>query len=232
MKVLVVDAAAEIRDQASLALRREGFEVITATDGAEGLVLAHAQPPALVVLDQMLPTMDGFEVARRICEELEIPVLMLTTRADESTTAVGPRAGIDDFLLKPFKPRDLVGRVKAVLRRAERARLKQTVLRLGNLELDREKREVRVQGDEVSLRAKEFALLLAFLQHPRVPLGRDRLLEQVWGYGFPGKTRTVDVHVNHLRGKLNGASVRIETLRGVGYKLVECATSADHAVGG
>ena len=224
MKVLVVDAAAEVRDQASLALRSEGFEVITATDVADGLAQVRTQRPALVVLDQMLPTIGGFEVARRIREASDIPVLMLTARADELSTAGGPHACIDDFLLKPFKPRELVGRVKAVLRRAERARLKQTILRLGNLELDREKREVRVRGDEISLRAKEFDLLLAFLQHPRVALGRDQLLEQVWGYGFPGKTRTVDVHVNHLRGKLSGASVRIETLRGVGYKLVERAT--------
>jgi DNA-binding response OmpR family regulator len=220
MKVLVVDDEADVRNLVSLALRREGYEVVTACDGADALSRARTEHPGLVVLDLMLPTMEGFAVRRALREEADIPVLMLTGRSDEVDTVTGLDLGPDDYLAKPFKSRELVARVRAILRRVERAAEKQTVFRLGKLQLDTPERTLRIDGVNVPLRAKEFDLLLALVKHKGEVMRRERLLELVWGYGIPGKTRTVDVHVYQLRKRLAGSGVAIKTLRGVGYKLV------------
>lgn len=220
MRVLVVDDEADIRDLVSMTLQREGFDVVCARDGADAIDQARARMPELIVLDLMLPKVDGFDVCRTLRAEANVPILMLTARADDVDKVVGLESGADDYLTKPFNPRELIARVRAVMRRAERAPRSQTVLRAGRLELDRDRREARLAGEAITLRAKEFDLLAAFLEHEGIVLTRDRLLEIVWGYEIAGTTRTVDVHVNHLRAKLGGSGVTIETLRGVGYKLV------------
>lgn len=222
-KVLVVDDEANIRELAALYLEKEGFVVECAVDGEDALARFEASPPSLVVLDLMLPRVDGFEVCRRIRRVSDVPILMLTARSEDVDKIVGLELGADDYLTKPFNPREMVARVKAILRRAEgRTRSARQVLQVANLTVDKARREVRIDGEEVQLRTKEFDLLVAFVENEGLALTRDQLLESVWGYDYPGETRTVDVHVQHLRQKLARAKVQIETLRGVGYKLVPC----------
>jgi DNA-binding response OmpR family regulator len=220
-KILVVDDEANIRELAALYLEKEGFQVEAAIDGEDALARFESSPPALVVLDLMLPRIDGFEVCRRIRKVSDVPILMLTARSEDVDKIVGLELGADDYLTKPFNPREMVARVKAILRRAEgRSRAARQVLQVANLTLDKARREVHVDGAPVQLRTKEFDLLAAFMENEGIALTREQLLESVWGYDYPGETRTVDVHVQHLRQKLAGAKVQIETLRGVGYKLV------------
>jgi len=220
-KILVVDDEANIRELAALYLEKEGFQVEAAIDGEDALARFESSPPALVVLDLMLPRIDGFEVCRRIRKVSDVPILMLTARSEDVDKIVGLELGADDYLTKPFNPREMVARVKAILRRAEgRSRAARQVLQVANLTLDKARREVHVDGTPVQLRTKEFDLLAAFMENEGIALTREQLLESVWGYDYPGETRTVDVHVQHLRQKLAGAKVQIETLRGVGYKLV------------
>ncbi len=218
--VLVVDDEPAIRELVSLYLTQGGFKVATAGAGEEGLQLARQQRPSLVVLDIMLPGMDGLEVLRQLRKLSDVPVLMLTARGDDVDRIVGLEVGADDYLPKPFNPRELVARVRAVLRRAQAGTAERTLLRAGDLEVDRKRREARVNGQLIELRAKEFDLLAAFAENPGIVLTRDQLLENVWGYDYAGETRTVDVHVNHLRQKLTGAYAQIQTVRGVGYRLV------------
>jgi two-component system alkaline phosphatase synthesis response regulator PhoP len=218
VKVLVVDDDAAIRELATTFLRREGFTVVTARDGEEALARARAESPGLIVLDLMLPRLDGFEVCRVLRAESDVPILMLTARGDDVDKIVGLEIGADDYLTKPFNPREMVARVKAIVRRAKRARRSPTVIRSGRLVVDRARREARVDGELLPLRAKEFDLLVAFITHEGLALTRAQLLEEVWGYDVPGETRTVDVHVNLLRRKLAGTGATIATLRGVGYK--------------
>ena len=220
-KVLVVDDDQSIRELATLYLNREGFDVITAADGEEALEAARLKSPSLVVLDLMLPKIDGFEVCRRLRRDSDIPILMLTARSEDVDKIVGLELGADDYLTKPFNPRELVARVKAVLRRYASGQKTGPVLRAGAITVDKQRHEVRVGDQELSLRTKEFELLVAFLENAGIVLSREQLLDLVWGYEFYGETRTVDVHVQHLRQKLAGSGVTLQTVRGVGYKLVE-----------
>jgi DNA-binding response OmpR family regulator len=224
--ILVVDDEEPIRQLASLYLEKEGFQVACAADGPEAIEMAQRQRPALVVLDVMLPTIDGFEVCRRLRRDSEVPILMLTARNEDVDKIVGLELGADDYLTKPFNPREMVARVKAILRRYESGQRAGPTLRLGPLTVDKQRREARAGDKELALRTKEFDLLVAFLENAGIVLSREQLLDLVWGYEFYGETRTVDVHVQHLRQKLAGSGVGIQTLRGVGYKLVEETVSA------
>jgi DNA-binding response OmpR family regulator len=221
--ILVVDDEPHIIELASLYLKQDGFRVISAADGVEALQRIAQEQPALVVLDLMLPRLDGWEVCKRIRAESDLPILMLTARDDDIDKIVGLELGADDYLTKPFNPRELVARVKAILRRTEprRAAAGETVLRVGNLTVDPARREARVEGRLIDLRAKEFDLLLTLVEHKGLVLSREKLLDLVWGFDFYGQTRTVDVHVAHLRHKLAGCTAEIETVWGVGYKLTE-----------
>ncbi len=221
-RILVVDDEANIVDLARLYLEREGFRVEAASDGAQALERIREQQPDLVVLDIMLPEVDGFEVCRRVRAESDLPIIMLTARDDDVDKIVGLELGADDYMTKPFNPRELVARVKAILRRAERApRREERALQVGDVLVDPARREVTVAGEPVTLRTKEFDLLYAFAQNPGIVLSRERLLSLVWGFDYYGQSRTVDVHVAHLRKRLAGSrEVHIETVTGVGYKLV------------
>ncbi len=219
--IVVVDDEEPIRQLAALYLEKEGFQVTCVADGPEALELVRRQSPALVVLDLMLPTIDGFEVCRRLRHDGDVPILMLTARDEDVDKIVGLELGADDYLTKPFNPREMVARVKAILRRYESGQRTGPTLRLGGLTVDKQRREAHVGDRELGLRTKEFELLVAFLENAGIVLSRERLLDLVWGYEFYGETRTVDVHVQHLRQKLGGSGVGIQTVRGVGYKLVE-----------
>ncbi|MGB8645697.1 MAG: response regulator transcription factor [Anaerolineae bacterium] len=218
--ILLVDDEKNITELARLYLEQEGYQVRAVYDGESALAFFHASPPDLIVLDLMLPRVDGYEVCRRIRATSDAPIIMLTARDADVDKIVGLELGADDYLTKPFNPRELVARVKAILRRANPAPSKTQRLTVGDLALDLDRREVQVKGRAVTLRTKEFDLLATMVQHPRIVLTRERLLEMVWGYDFAGETRTVDVHVAHLRKKLAGAQTEIETVTGVGYKLV------------
>jgi len=218
--VLVVDDEEHIIELARMYLEQEGFTVEGARDGAQALRKIRTLKPALVVLDLMLPEVDGWDVCRRTRAESEVPIIMLTARSDDVDKIVGLELGADDYLTKPFNPRELVARVKAILRRYERSIQPGKVIHLGQLTIDPASREVALAGRRVKLRTKEFDLLHALAQHRGQVLSRNQLLDLVWGYDFYGETRTVDVHIAHLRSKLRGSEVEIETVRGVGYKLV------------
>lgn len=219
--ILIVDDERSIVALVQLYLENAGFRVATAHDGPEGVRLIRSLQPALVILDGMLPGMDGFEVCRTVRRESDVPIIMLTARTDDVDRIVGLELGADDYLGKPFNPRELVARVKAILRRttaaAPVAAAPQT---LGNTTLDVARHEVTVAGQPVTLRSKEFDLLRMFITHLGLVLDRDRLLNEVWGYEYFGDTRTVDVHVAHLRERLTGSDLAIQTVRGTGYKLV------------
>ena len=218
--ILLVDDERNIVDLARMYLEQEGFRVEAAYDGQSALVKIQSLQPALVVLDLMLPAMDGWEVCRRVRASSDVPIIMLTARDEDVDKIVGLELGADDYLTKPFNPRELVARVKAILRRAGRAPAADKPITLGDLVVDPARREVTVTGQPVGLRTKEFDLLLVLVENRGLALSRDKLLQLAWGYDFAGQTRTVDVHVAHLRDKLAGSNVEIETVWGVGYKLV------------
>jgi DNA-binding response OmpR family regulator len=219
--ILVVDDERHIVNLVKIYLENEGYRVEVAYDGAEGLRRIRALHPALVVLDLMLPGIDGFELCRTVRRESEVPIIMLTARADDVDKIVGLELGADDYLSKPFNPRELVARVKAILRRAAApGPLTEAALMVGNTVIDPARHEVTIAGQPVLLRSKEFDLLKMFAQNLGLVLDRDRLLNQVWGYEYFGDTRTVDVHVAHLRDRLAGSSATIQTVRGAGYKMV------------
>ena len=204
-------------------LEREGFRVESVGDGEAALEAADRQQPALIVLDVMLPKLDGFEVCRRLrASQNPAAILMLTARDEDIDKILGLELGADDYLTKPFNPRELVARVKAILRRGERsAKLDGAApIHLGDLTIDPARREVRLASLSLSLRAQEFDLLLTLAEHRGHVLSRERILQKAWGFDFYGQTRTVDVHVAHLRRKLEESTVKIETVTGVGYKLV------------
>jgi DNA-binding response OmpR family regulator len=218
--VLVVEDESSIASFVALYLKNAGFTVRTAATGGEALAQVNAQLPDLIVLDLMLPDIDGIEICKRVRQRSDVPVLMLTARDDDIDKIIGLEVGADDYLTKPFNPRELVARVKAILRRAtpERRELESAVLRHGDLSIDAGRREVKVGDQEIQLAPKEFDLLWELLDHRGLVLTRDQLLERVWGYTFAGDTRTVDVHVRQLRRKLEDASP-IVTVWGVGYKV-------------
>lgn len=220
--ILVVDDEANIRELARLYLEKEGYSVVTATDGEQALAQVRQDRPALMVLDLMLPKMDGWEVCRQVRASSNLPIIMLTARDEDVDKIVGLELGADDYVTKPFNPRELVARVRAILRRVagdsddEREQARE----VGNVRLDPAAREVTIGDKRVELRAKAFDLLLTLMDHPNRVLSREQLLDKVWGYDYYGRTRTVDVHVAHLRDKLSESDVVIETVWGKGYKLV------------
>ncbi len=219
--ILVVDDEKNIVQLARLYLDKEGFRVEAAFDGAQALEKAKSVRPDLIVLDLMLPEMDGLAVCRELRKTSNVPIIILTARGDDVDRVVGLELGADDYITKPFNPRELVARVKAVLRRVRQEEPGHAVLELDSLKLDTASREVTIDGKQVTLRAKEFDLLAAFMRHTGVVLDRERLLQLVWGSDYYGDTRTIDVHVAWLREKLASAKkVKIQTVWGVGYKLV------------
>ena len=223
--ILVVDDEQRIVDLARMYLEQDGFQVTSATNGSVAKRMILADRPSLVVLDLMLPGMDGLEVCRRVRKESDVPIIMLTARSEDIDKIVGLELGADDYLTKPFNPRELVARIRAILRRADRSDagddLPATIV-LGNLTIDARRRRVEVSGQAIELRMKEFDLLQTLAENKGIVFSRERLLSVVWGYDFAGETRTVDVHIAHLRHKLRGMDPVIETVWGVGYKLDDC----------
>jgi len=218
--VLVVDDERNVSQLARMYLVADGFRVETASNGQEALQRIHASRPDLVVLDLMMPGMDGWEVCRKLRAEGDIPIIILTARTDDVDKIVGLELGADDYMTKPFNPRELVARAKAVLRRYHSGKNPSKLVHLDGMEIDVDGREVRIESKPIELRPKEFDLLLTLARNPGVVFDRERLIHFVWGYDYIGDTRTVDVHVAGLREKIAGCSVRIQTVWGVGYKLV------------
>ncbi|XWX03391.1 response regulator transcription factor [Aggregatilineales bacterium SYSU G02658] len=219
--ILVVDDEQRIIDLARMYIEQEGYLVEYANDGHQALKIITEKPPALVVLDLMLPGVDGWEICRRVRATSDLPIIMLTARSDDIDKIVGLELGADDYLTKPFNPRELVARIKAILRRIEKRSLPDSDTQpivINNLLINPLSRVVKVDGRTVDLRMKEFDLLLTLAEHKGMVFSRERLLDVVWGYNFAGETRTVDVHVAHLRHKLAGMQANIETVWGVGYK--------------
>jgi DNA-binding response OmpR family regulator len=228
--ILVVEDEGSIASFVSLYLKNAGYTVRTASTGSEALSQVAAQMPGLIVLDLMLPDIDGIEVCKRIRQTSDVPILMLTARDEDVDKIIGLEVGADDYLTKPFNPRELVARVKSILRRAtpERRDRESEVIEHGELHIDAGRREVHVGDEEIQLAPKEFDLLWELLDHRGLVLTRDQLLERVWGYTFAGDTRTVDVHVRQLRRKLGDASP-IVTVWGVGYKVSPAKDAAKEA---
>lgn len=230
-KILVVDDEVSLQETLTYKLEKEGYQVEVAGDGLTALELARSTHPDLVILDVMLPGMDGFEVCRNLRQESIIPVLMLTARDDEIDRVVGLEVGADDYLPKPFSMRELIARVKALLRRVRLIREEvgaavqegnlPQIMTFGNLEIDMTRREVRLNGVVVPCKPKEYDLLTFMGQHKGRVLTRELILERVWGWGFVGDSRTVDVHIRWLREKIEPTPdkpERIITVRGAGYR--------------
>jgi DNA-binding response OmpR family regulator len=221
-KVLVVDDEAHIVELARLYLTREGYEVEGVGDGSQALARFTQVKPDLVVLDIMLPGADGLAICKEIRKQSQVPIIMLTARDEVTDKVVGLEVGADDYLTKPFHPQELVARAKALLRRARIEPDAPKLIRAGKLEVDLERHEVRHGQAKAQLRPKEFDLLALLARHPGRVFQRSELLDLVWGYDFPGYTRTVDVHVQQLREKLAAAGITdpsIQTVWGVGYRL-------------
>jgi DNA-binding response OmpR family regulator len=217
--VLLVEDEENLASLVAAYLEQEGYRVVSVGTGAEALQAVEQQPVRLVDLDLNLPDMDGLDVCRQIRIRSSVPIVMLTARDEEADRLAGLGAGADDYIGKPFSPRELVARMKAVLRRAE-PHADEQVLVLGDVVLQRDAREVGVSGEPVELRPKEFDLLAYLMQNRGIVVSRELLLERVWGFDYAGGTRTVDVHVAQLRRKL-GRPDLIQTIRGSGYKAVQ-----------
>jgi DNA-binding response OmpR family regulator len=221
-KILVVDDEKHIVELARLYLTREGYEVEGVGDGSQAVARFSQLKPDLVILDIMLPGTDGLTICKEIRRLSQVPIIMLTARDEVTDKVVGLEVGADDYLTKPFHPQELVARAKALLRRARSEPDQPKLVRAGKLEVDIDRHEVRHGQDRVQLRPKEFDLLALLARHPGRVFQRSELLDLVWGYDFPGYTRTVDVHVQQLREKLAAARITdpsIQTVWGVGYRL-------------
>lgn len=217
--VVVIEDDVNIASLIELYLRREGFRVLVAADGERGIDLVARERPRLVVLDLgLVGTIDGLEVCRRLRRTSQVPIVMVTARGDEVDRIVGLEVGADDYVTKPFSPRELVARVRAILRRAEAVAPPPPVLGVGGLRVDPRRREVTVDGRPVALATREFELLEYLVRHAGLVLSRRQLLDGAWGPGWYGDERTVDVHVAQLRRKL-GDAMPLTTVRGVGYRL-------------
>lgn len=231
-KILVVEDELALRETISYNLRQQGYKVITADDGEQAISVAKSESPDLMLLDIMLPTMDGFEVCRFIRQEMNLPIIMLTARSSEIDRVLGLEMGADDYVVKPFSMRELLSRVKAQLRRVKMVRNemknkavknsdKPESLCINNLEINTIRREICLDGNPLSLKPKEFDLLHYLAKHPRAALTREAILREVWGWEFVGGTRTVDVHIRWLREKIEkdpANPVRIVTIHGIGYR--------------
>jgi two-component system alkaline phosphatase synthesis response regulator PhoP len=221
--ILLVDDEPSIVALARMYLEREGFQTASAADGEQALEAATKQKPSLIVLDVMLPKRDGFEVCRTLrAQGNPVPIIMLTARDEDIDKIIGLELGADDYLTKPFNPRELVARVKAILRRTERPAggITSAPVHFSDLTIDPARREVICNALPVDLRTQEFDLLLTLAEQPGRVFTREQLLEKAWGFDYYGQTRTVDVHIAQLRKKLSASAVKIETVTGVGYKLV------------
>jgi DNA-binding response OmpR family regulator len=230
-KILVVEDELALRETLEYSLQRQGYEVLTAADGLTAIDLAKAEEPDLLLLDLMLPGLDGFEVCRILRQDMNVPILMLTAKADEIDKVVGLEVGADDYLTKPFSMRELLARVKALLRRmrmieeelseTQSAPPESVQLHFDDLTINQTRREVYRSGELLHLKPKEYDLLLYIAQNRGRVLSRDQILQEVWGWEYSGGTRTVDVHVRWLREKIEpdpSNPVRIMTVRGVGYR--------------
>lgn len=226
-RVLVVDDEKIIVKGLKFSLEKEGYEVLTAYDGEEALRLFNEENPDLIVLDLMLPEVDGFEVCRRIRKSSDVPIVMLTARGDDIDKILGLELGADDYITKPFNPRELTARIKAIFRRSHAPSMdtgNMQVIRLQDMQIDLFQHKVRVRDKEVELTSKEFALLSLMASHPGRVFSREKLLEHVWGYEYYGDARTVDVHIRHLREKIEpepSTPQLILTVWGAGYKFKE-----------
>jgi two-component system phosphate regulon response regulator PhoB len=223
-RILLVDDEPDLLELVRVNLHREGYEVETAEGGHEALSLLRRSPPDLVILDLMLPDISGTEICRQVRQDVRLaslPIIMLTARADELDRVVGLELGADDYVTKPFSPRELALRVRAVLRRNTSPNATVRPLSHGSLAIDPERHRCSVDGEEVVLTAKEFELLRNLMERPGRVMSRERLLEAVWGSDVVVTTRTIDTHMKRLREKLGTASELIETIRGVGYRFAE-----------
>ena len=222
-KILVVDDEPNIVELNRMYLERAGYQVVTARTGSAALDCFAAESPDLIVLDLMLPGSDGWTVCREVRRRSQTPIIMLTARTEELDRILGLELGADDYVTKPYNPRELVARVRAVLRRTQPVTdpgENSPPLQLGNLTLDAARRMVWIDQESVSLRTKEFDLLQHLLENQSIVFSREQLLSQVWGYDFAGETRTVDVHIAALRKELRASTVSVETVWGIGYRLV------------
>lgn len=223
-KVLVVDDETAILELVAYNLTREGFDVIQEVSGQKAPERVKQESPDLIILDVMLPGMSGFDVCRAIRKTTDVPIIMLTARKDEVDRVLGLELGADDYVTKPFSPRELIARVKAILRRTGRIQENEEEIRTVGLVVDMERRQASVDGRSINLTFTEFELLSILARNPGRAFTRDELLVRVWGQDFYGDARTVDVHIRHLREKLMedpGAPRFIETVRGVGYRFRE-----------
>jgi len=222
--ILIVEDDRDIADLIAHSLEKAGHETSRAPSGTEGLARARAARPDLVILDLMLPGMDGLTVCGALRADpalASVPVIMLTARAEEADKVTGLERGADDYMTKPFSPKELVARVAALLRRVQRARAAEPPQRFGPIAIDADRHRVTVEGREIRLTAKEFLLLQYLVQHRERVLSRDLLLSDVWGYQYTGGTRTVDVHVSRLREKIPFLAGALETVKQFGYRLSE-----------
>jgi DNA-binding response OmpR family regulator len=221
-KILVVDDDRSISEVLRLYLSFEGFDVIVAGDGKQALELFTQTDPQLLILDLMLPHISGYDVCRTIRQTSQVPILMLTAKDTTEDKLQGFALGADDYLIKPFDPKEAVARVRALLRRSTGQAAEETeILRIGALEVNLQAYEVRLSGQPIPLKPREIQLLYFLLTNPNHVFTREQLLEHVWGYDYAGETRTVDVHIMRLRGKVEGEAspIHIRTVRGIGYKL-------------
>ena len=221
-KILVIDDEPDVLDLVTMNLRAAGYQTVTADNGASGLAKAKSEAPQLILLDLMLPQMSGIEVCKALKKELithQIPVIMLTAKSEEVDKIVGFEIGADDYVTKPFSPRELILRIQSVLRRGKEKTPITEKLKIGDLALDHGKHEVLLKGKPVDLTATEFKLLAILMERKGRVQGRDRLLNDVWGYESVIDTRTVDTHVRRLREKIGRCADYIETVRGVGYRI-------------
>ncbi|MGI6575025.1 MAG: response regulator [bacterium] len=225
-KIMVVDDEPTILELLQINLERSGFAVVTANNGEEALKLARQEQPQLIILDVMMPGLDGFETLRELRKTIEVPVIMLTAKGDDIDKILGLELGADDYVTKPFNPRELVARIKAILRRMDKVMSTPEVeiIKIGNLKLDLERHHVEIAGRIVALTPKEFELLELLMSNPGKVFSRETLLDQVWGYDYYGDSKTVDVHIRRLREKIEAdpsSPVNILTVWGVGYKFRE-----------
>jgi DNA-binding response OmpR family regulator len=232
-KILIVEDEALIADSVSYALKKEGFQVLTSADGAQGLAMAREQQPELILLDIMLPTMDGFEVCRALRSETSIPIIMLTAKGEEVDRVVGLELGADDYVIKPFSMRELIARVKAVLRRSRMSGEggSQEILTAGDLVVDSRRRMIKVGEKVIHLPLKEFELLRILVKNKDRVMTREILLNSVWSEDAYETTRTLDVHIRWLREKIEDNPSdprRIVTIRGVGYMYVGQSDDQEH----